>query len=79
MFKNNKIYNQDLITKVEKKTFEKKDSFSVMQFAAKSCSNYILSNYKPEKVLILCGPGNNGGDGILIAKTLLEQKCDVSI
>jgi len=79
MFKNNKIYNQDLITKVEKKTFEKKDSFSVMQFAAKSCSNYILSNYKPEKVLILCGPGNNGGDGILIAKNLLEQKCDVSI
>ena len=52
MFKNSKIYNQDLITKVEKKTFEKKDSFSVMQFAAKSCSNYILSNYKPEKVLI---------------------------
>ena len=79
MFKNNKIYNQDLITKAEKKTFEKKDSFSVMQIAAKACSKYILSNYKPKRVLILCGPGNNGGDGILIAKDLLEQKCHVSI
>ena len=29
MFKNTKIYNQDLITKAEKKTFENKDSFSV--------------------------------------------------
>ena len=79
MFKNNKIYNQDLITKSEKKTFENKDSFSVMQIAAKACSKYILSNYKLKRVLILCGPGNNGGDGILIAKDLLEQKCHVSI
>jgi len=74
MFKNSKIYNQDLITKAEKKTFKKKDSFSVMQIAAKACSNYILSNFKPKRVLILCGPGNNGGDGILIAKDLLKKK-----
>ena len=79
MFKNTKIYNQDLITKAEKKTFEIKDSFSVMQIAAKACSKYILSNYKPKRILILCGPGNNGGDGILIAKDLLEKKCHVSI
>ena len=79
MFKNTKIYNQDLIIKSEKKTFEKKDSFSIMQIAAKACSNYIFSNFKPKRVLILCGPGNNGGDGILIAKDLLEQKCHVKI
>jgi len=79
MFKNIKIYNQDLITKCEKKTFEKKDSFTLMENAAKACSKYILSNYNPKKILILCGPGNNGGDGILIAKDLLKQKCYVSI
>ena len=79
MFKKSKIYNQYLITEAEKKTFEKKDSFSVMQIAAKACSKYILLNFKPKRVLILCGPGNNGGDGILIAKDLLEQKCHVSI
>ena len=79
MFKNIKIYNQNLITKCEKKTFEKKDSFFLMENAAKACSKYILSNYKPKRVLILCGPGNNGGDGILIAKDLLKKKCHVSI
>ena len=79
MFENTKIYNQNIITKAEKKTFEKKDSFSVMKIAAKACSKYILSNYKPKRVLILCGPGNNGGDGILIAKDLLKKKCHVSI
>ena len=63
MLKNTKIYNQDLIIKSEKITFKKKESFSVMQIAAKACSNYILSNFKPKRVLILCGPGNNGGDG----------------
>ena len=70
MFKNSKIYNQDLITKAEKKTFEKKDSFSVMKIAAKACSKYILSNYKPKRILILCGPGNNGGDGLVISQVL---------
>ena len=79
MFKNIKIYNQNLLTKAEKKTFESKDSFDVMQRAADACSKYIFFNYKPKRILVLCGPGNNGGDGILIAKNLLKQKCHVSI
>ena len=79
MFKNIKIYNQNLITKAEKKTFESIDSFDVMQRAADACSKYIFFNYRPKRVLVLCGPGNNGGDGILIAKNLLKQKCHVSI
>ena len=48
MFEKNKIYNLELITKAEKITFNKKDSFSVMQKAANACSNYILSKYKPK-------------------------------
>ena len=79
MFKNIKIYNKDLITKSEVKTFKKIDSFSIMERAAKACSKYILSNYKPKRILILCGPGNNGGDGFLIAKFLQEQKCNVDV
>ena len=31
MFENTKIYNQDIITKAEKKTFEKTDSFLLMK------------------------------------------------
>ena len=73
MFKSNKIYNLELITKSENRTFKIKDSFFVMQKAAKACSKYIVSNYEPQKILILCGPGNNGGDGILIAQNLIKK------
>ncbi len=73
MFKNNKIYNQELITKSENLTFKKTNSFTIMQRAANACSNFILANYKPKKIIILCGPGNNGGDGILIANNLIKK------
>lgn len=73
MFKNNKIYNQNLIIKSENLSFLKKNSFSVMQKAASLCSKFILKNYKPKNVVVLCGPGNNGGDGLLIANNLLKK------
>ena len=79
MFKNNKIYNQELITKSENLTFKKRNSFAIMNKAANACSKFILSNYKPKKVIVFCGPGNNGGDGILIANNLIKKNIDVLI
>ena len=79
MFKNNKIYNQNLIIKSENLSFLKKNSFSIMQKAARLCSKFILKNYKPKNVVVLCGPGNNGGDGLLIANNLLKKNIKVEI
>lgn len=46
-------------------------SLLLMETAGRICSEIIL-NYFPDvhKFLILCGPGNNGGDGMVIARYL---------
>jgi len=73
------IYNHQLIQKAERKTFNKTNSFGVMQKAAEVCYNTIIHTISTQKILVICGPGNNGGDGILIAKHLHEKQKNVSL
>ena len=51
--------------------------FLMMENAARALADFIL-DFAPETVLILCGKGNNGGDGYALAR-LLQNKCQVSI
>ncbi len=53
----------------------------LMERAALAAAQEIVSRYPdPEtKVLIVCGAGNNGGDGIAVARLLYLQKYQVSI
>ena len=51
--------------------------FLMMENAARALADFILS-LKPEKVLILCGKGNNGGDGYALAR-LLQNRCQVCL
>ena len=73
------VYDYKLVKKAENKTFEKTDSFVVMQRAAKECYSFIKKNFKFKKILIICGQGNNGGDGVIIANHLLNEKYCVEI
>lgn len=46
-------------------------SIDLMERAAAGCVQWITGNTPPEKnILIFCGPGNNGGDGLAIARML---------
>lgn len=54
-------------------------SLELMERAAKFCADWIhdrLKN-KPIKIHIFCGIGNNGGDGLVIARHLLLEKYDL--
>uniref|UniRef100_A0A8C9GDX2 NAD(P)H-hydrate epimerase n=1 Tax=Piliocolobus tephrosceles TaxID=591936 RepID=A0A8C9GDX2_9PRIM len=54
----------------------------LMELAGLSVSNVIFKEYnikKFKKILICCGPGNNGGDGLVSARHLKEFGYDIKI
>ena len=55
-------------------------SIGLMERAALACVNWILrSSYKQNSFIIFCGKGNNGGDGLAIARLLHLQNTLVTI
>ena len=69
------ILNSSEIKAIEQKEFKlRKNSFSLMQSAGEKCANYISSNVlKSKELLVMCGPGNNGGDGFIIGNSLINK------
>ena len=55
-------------------------SIDLMERAAMACSNWIFENFNTAgSFRIFCGKGNNGGDGLAIARLLIEKGYHVSI
>lgn len=55
-------------------------SMILMEKAAMACARVILETAeKSDKILAVCGFGNNGGDGIATARILKEAGLDVSV
>lgn len=47
------------------------DSFGLMERAGQAVADVVLNNYRQcRKIAVLCGPGNNGGDGYMVAHIL---------
>ncbi len=47
-------------------------SETLMENAGKSIASIIKERWSPCRVAVLCGPGNNGGDGFVVARLLAD-------
>lgn len=62
------MYEADRRTMAEYST-----GMELMENAGRACADVICDEWNAGVVAILCGPGNNGGDGFVIARHLKER------
>jgi ADP-dependent NAD(P)H-hydrate dehydratase / NAD(P)H-hydrate epimerase len=78
-----KILSAEQIRQWDTFTILKKniESIDLMEAAASACAEWILAHYPDlqKKVLIFCGKGNNGGDGLAIARLITTFYSQVSV
>lgn len=76
-----KIFSVNQIRDADAYTIHNEPVLSVdlMERAAHACVDWLgtFQEVKEKSVLIFCGPGNNGGDGLAIARMLHEQNVKV--
>ncbi len=55
-------------------------SIDLMERAAGKCADWLeRNNYTENLIQVYCGKGNNGGDGLAIARMMTERKCRVVV
>ena len=54
-------------------------TLTLMENAGRAVADAICDRWTPRYTVVLCGPGNNGGDGYVVARLLKKRGWDVSV
>ena len=76
------LYKVDSVVHLEKIAIEQYDipAYELMQRAGEAVFNVVKKIYSHDKkILVLCGAGNNAGDGYVVARLAKQQGFDVQI
>lgn len=71
-----KILDSRALQELDRATCEAQaiDSIQLMERAAEAISLEIISRFMPrQRIVVVAGPGNNGGDALAVARLLIEQ------
>ncbi|MDE5882049.1 MAG: NAD(P)H-hydrate dehydratase [Muribaculaceae bacterium] len=71
-----KIFASNAIREIDNATCEAQniDSLDLMERAAGAVTYEIISRFLPnQRIVVVAGPGNNGGDALAVARQLFEQ------
>ena len=79
-----KVLSSSAISRVDKKTMERLSlsSLQLMEIAAFNLFQFFCSHfqfYQTSTIHIFCGNGNNGGDGLVLARMLFKAKWKVKV
>ena len=72
--------NSQQMREIEFPAINTKDKYlNLMKKAGAEVYSEVIKKFNPCKILIICGSGNNGGDGYVAANLFLENKWNVKI
>ena len=78
-----KIFSTEQVRRADAYTIhnEPVSSIDLMERAAAACFDWMntYQDLSTKSVLFFCGPGNNGGDGLALARMLYEKQVRVSV
>jgi NAD(P)H-hydrate epimerase len=74
------LYSADAVREIDRYVIDQQgvDGFELMQAAAASAFRRLVRYWpEPGRILVLCGAGNNGGDGYLVAANAVRHGLNV--